>query len=280
MNSWIKADHDFGVPWVRLVVSMRNAVIQGWMNDLDKFTHPATMARFLESVIPTMRPDLRDCQVWGINCGRQPVTLTIDMSHPSLPRVGRFEIPPEQWLEPCAVCKRPMNVGDMQWSNAKAKLFAVNTHDVCCSEDCAKALVQVDFCNWCSDPNYPDPQHHPNGQAEHVPSVCDYCGHAMAHKAADPWHEGTICKVCANSLGADAKPLPKMIVGCDPVADDPVKAGQQLVTRRHAFRCCKCGKLRLMRECATKDSPELKCKTCTSHRLEHEEMRDPGDAVI
>lgn len=31
-----------------------------------------------------------------------------------------------------------------------------------------QVVKQVTFCNWCKDPNRPDPLFHPNGQCEHL----------------------------------------------------------------------------------------------------------------
>jgi DNA-directed RNA polymerase subunit RPC12/RpoP len=40
--------------------------------------------------------------------------------------------------------------------------------------------MPVDFCNWCPDPQHPNPAFHPGGQARHEPThflvVCPSCG--------------------------------------------------------------------------------------------------------
>lgn len=36
-------------------------------------------------------------------------------------------------------------------------------------------VVPVKYCNWCDDPEHPDPVHHPDGTVEHKPIQCPYC---------------------------------------------------------------------------------------------------------
>jgi hypothetical protein len=263
MNSWIKADHDFGVPWVRLVVSMRDMIAGRLLGTMKDIALPQDIALYLEQEIPKLRPDLKGCQVFGINCGRVFGVLNIDVGHPSLQRVQMSHMPEEQWLEPCAVCKKPMLVDGNMWCRNTP-----DGYEKVCSEECSIKSAQD---QWNKEVKPDDDSSFTLKKLPPLKTLTRIMDQLL------PTNKQAIIK---DAMAKAADSLMKATAACEVELVTNGKVAQSMIARGQAFRCSKCGKLRLMGDCATKDSPELKCKTCINHRLEHEEMDYPGDAVI
>lgn len=103
-GSWIRADVDFGVPGARLVVNLRSEAGQQLMHNLSGTSEPKMMAIICQSAIVRVRPELKDVIVCGMQMGRFGC-ISIDVLHPSLPKMNSGEMWQEQHLEPCPICK-------------------------------------------------------------------------------------------------------------------------------------------------------------------------------
>lgn len=146
MNSWVKINHDFGVPAARLVFSSRSRVGMEVMHAMAGIgDDPVKLEAMLVQVVGTVRPELKGCSVVGINVGRFPMSLAVDVVHPALPRVTFWTGECEQMLEPCPVCSGPIMAGMNTWCRTW-KGATVNV----CSEGCCNAAepVRVGIGRW------------------------------------------------------------------------------------------------------------------------------------
>lgn len=286
MNSWIKADHDFGVPWVRLVMSLRDGAAVRLLTTMKDIALSQDIALYLEQEIPKLRPDLEGCQVWGINCGERGKRfgmLTIDVNHPSLPRVSRFDLPKQQWLEPCTLCKKPIHVEDKQWSRLLAKQDNSPMCVTVCSECCHKPLKSLPetttLREWM-----------PGEDGWRVVKPLDLTPTGTTNSTTLPnteWlpKEGTVGEMQAEMdqrlpikqqaiASCDIpmvlvpepllKELSKTVEACRQFEERNKKSSiNQMIEQGQAFRCTRCNRPKLMRDMGREGGV---CKTCCGEK--------------
>lgn len=103
---WIQTDYDFGLPMVVINVSARKLHVE--VEPMrSRVEDPAELAEALEQMIVSHRPELAGCQVVQItNPGE--MQYKVGVIHPSFSKTPCYSMPPEQRLDLCAQCRKPI----------------------------------------------------------------------------------------------------------------------------------------------------------------------------
>lgn len=141
MSSWMRTDIDFGVPWKRFSISSRAvAMLRRVHRVLFNYSKDANegdkVAAELIEVVAECRPELRDVVLFGI---QQPhgMCFTLDVSHPSFPRIAMGAVLEVESLECCPVCLKPMPLEGKFWVRENRQEVGIDFFQRVCSEECS-----------------------------------------------------------------------------------------------------------------------------------------------
>ncbi len=139
---WVQMDHDFGLPFVTLVVGLRKMTLEGLRMEACRTPEQVeALAEELQAYVVRHRPKLRGCRVIGIS-HRFGLRADIIVTHPSLPAVKMNEEGRRENLELCMAC------GEAIDANSVGHVVNVPLHDgpylfreaLVCDEHCANRL--------------------------------------------------------------------------------------------------------------------------------------------
>ncbi len=142
MSNWIRTDWNFELPGITLKVDARTlAAKKMW---LPRTNDPEEMAKHVEQLIYHFRPNLNDGKmlVTGVYCPGMVFHVTV--LHPSLPKTPINGQWPEERLELCPECGKPLGKMDYIRHCSNPTKPGYGLIESVCSQECSKKPMKVE----------------------------------------------------------------------------------------------------------------------------------------